>query len=435
VSGAQPVAVPARLRHDYDALRAWLPRVDESVAALSVPLPASEAAARAALAPRFEILRRQMLGSPWWLDTLRAQGLSPRDLQTLDDLRGFPTLARSELRRQAHALPCFDPASDEARQVVLIRSSGSTGEPVEVLKDTYDTLHMWAVLRFWLHALALPLPDQPRVALLCALPGGLEYSSRLPALNDGLLTRVSTVRERPLQRLLQADPQLLFSDPAGFHWLLAQPQAPRPLLALSSAQYLAPQIRAEVETRLGCPVLDYYSTSETGAIAWRCPQAPDNWHVLTPEVWVEQLEGELVVTRLRDSVLPVIRYRTGDRGEVRFGRCACGRVGFSITGFHGRRACNFVAPNGGMADAWTLAWIFKYHDLEDFRLTQTGVSEFELEVAGEAEVSALLDKLQRALAHMGWPQPRVKLLRVDAITKQGAKPEPFRVADALQARP
>lgn len=422
-----PVAAPARLRHDYDNLRALNPGVLESARLLAEPLPDDEAKARAALAPRLEILRAQMLGSPLWLRRLMQHGLSPRDLRELADLRHFPAMTRADLRDFAADLPALDPSSEAARQCVLVKSSGSTGEPVGVLKDLPDSVHMWAVLRFWLAELGVKLPDQPRVALLCALPGGLEYQSRLPALNDGLLTRISTVRPDPLARLIAADPQVLFTDPAGLHWLNAQPSVPRPRMILTSAQHCPDELRSAIAARTGAVVVDYYSTTETGAIAWRCLREPANWHVLTPEVWVEPDRGELVVTRLRPSVLPLIRYRTGDCGTVAFGRCACGRAGWSIGNFQGRRACWFHAPNGGKADAWQLAWLFKYHNLSDFRLTQTGAQDFQLELAGDVTgQDDLVAKLGAALTNMGWPNPRVTATRVAAIPQRGDKPEPFR---------
>lgn len=422
-----PVAAPARLRHDYDYLRGLLPGVLESARLLAQPLPADETRARASLAPRLAILRGQMPASPFWLRRLMECGLSPHDLRDLADLRHFPAMTRAELRDAGANLPALDPSSEAARQCVLVRSSGSTGEPVGVLKDLPDSVHMWAVLRFWLEEQRIPLPDQPRVALLCALPGGLEYQSRLPALKDGHLTRISTVRPDPLPRLIAADPQVLFTDPAGLHWLTAQPELPKPRMILTSAQHCPDALRTEVAQRTGAVVLDYYSTTETGAIAWRCVRDPALWHVLTPEVWVEEDGGELMVTRLRPSVLPLIRYRTGDTGRVEFGRCACGRTGWSIGEFQGRRACWFHAPNGGKADAWQLAWLFKYHNLSDFRLTQTGAQDFQLELAGDVTgQDDLVAKLRAALTNMGWPNPRVTTTRVTGISQHGNKPEPFR---------
>src|SRR6185503_5752966 len=100
------------------------------------------------------------------------------------------------------------------------------------------------------------------------------------------------------------------------------------------------------------PIINYYATTELGPIAWECLREPGRFHILHPDVFVESLEGELVVTRLRDSVLPLLRYRTGDRGQVVDEACACGLRGPSILGFLGREPCWFVRPDVERVDAW-----------------------------------------------------------------------------------
>jgi phenylacetate-CoA ligase len=80
-------------------------------------------------------------------------------------------------------------------------------------------------------------------------------------------------------------------------------------------------------------------------------------------------------------------------------------------------------------DAWQLAWVFKHHALRAFRLTQVEVERFELELAGaaEGEVGPLCERLTAALRNLGWTEPRVSSLHVDAgVLAAGAKPLPFR---------
>jgi phenylacetate-CoA ligase len=198
---------------------------------------------------------------------------------------------------------------------------------------------------------------------------------------------------------------------------------------LSSAQYLAPGQRSRAVEALGAPVVNYYASTDTGPIAWECLLGSGRFHVLVPDVWVESVAGELVVTRLRPSVLPLLRYRTGDHGEVARDACACGYHGWSITCFAGRRECTFLAPDGREADAWKLAWLFKHYPLDSFRLTQRGAEEFELELrpgGGPVDVADLVSRLQAALARLGWAQARVVPVPALAIAAAGEKPEPFR---------
>jgi phenylacetate-CoA ligase len=448
-SAAPPIALPARLRHDYENLRKHIPAGEEALRRLLAFRDVrDERDARSRLEALFPGFRRSLFRSPYYAGLLEAKGLSPEDLATLEDLRGFPMLDRATLKARWRDLPALDLGDPGCADAVVIRSSGTTGDPADVLRDGYDQLHMWTVLQYWSAILGVELPRAPVVVLLCALPGGLEYESRLPTLFDGTLLRISTVRPRPLERLLDADPHVLFSDPAGFHWLAARERVPGPRLMLSSAQHFPRALRERVAERVEAPVVNYYSTSETGPIAWECLGSPGRFHVLAPDVWVESIasetgagssgagaqgaaaSGDLLVTRLRPSALPLLRYRTGDAGTVAFGTCACGHAGWTIDGFEGRSACFFVNPRGESVDAWQLAWIFKHFPLRAFRLTQSGRETFRLEIAAGAEgkesAPALLERLSGALILMGWKAPEIEAIPVEEIDCSGQKPTPFR---------
>ena len=384
-----------------------------------------EPASTRALEPHFAALRAAFWRSPFYCAALRARGLSPDDLRRVLDLKHFPLLDRDTLRTGFRSLPAL-PVRGHVPRLFVERSSGSSGQPVSVLKEDYDSVHMWAMLRFWMGRLELRLPARPRIALLCTLPHGVEYRTSLPAL-AGTLARISLARPEPGERLAAFRPDVVFSDPAGLHWLAGQEHPWRPRLLLSSAMHLPLELRERVGARLDVPVLNYYSCAETGPIAWECLTAPGRLHVLLPDVFVESVEGELVVTRLRESVLPLLRYRTGDAGRVEREACRCGYRGFSIAGLTGRRACRFVTPDGRAVDAWRLAWVFQHHPLDGFRLSQENVERFRLETAGDPPGGApeLVDRLHATLVALGWPAPRIEHRRVPREALAAAKPEPF----------
>jgi phenylacetate-CoA ligase len=396
-----------------------LPRALHSAAELACFARLPEDEARAELDGRLRELLARLWRTPHYRRELQARAIGPGDAMGLADLRHLPPLERATLRDSGSDLA--DVEAPEAFDLGRVRSSGSTGEPVQVLKDGYDTLHMWAVLRFWLEWLEIGLPPRPRVVLLDALPGGLEYSARVPLLGRGALHRISTVRPCPLERLRRVAPAVLFSDPEGLHWLLAQDDPPRPRLLLTSAQRFAPAQRAALAQRTAAPVLDYYSTTETGPIAWACLRTPEIFHVLAPDVWVESEQGELLITRLRPSVLPLLRYRTGDTGTVERDACACGFRGWTIVGFRGRHACELHTPEGREVDAWQLAWVFKHAPLRSFRLTQDGPDGFLLELA-EPAGDDLLERLRGCLEVLGFPAP---LIRTAPLQETAAKARPF----------
>jgi len=377
----------------------------------------------AALDGRLGSLREALWRSPYYAGTLARRGLSPADLRSLDDLRHFPCLDRETLGRSFDTLPAL-PRRGPGRLFVE-RSSGSTGLPVAVLKEDYDSVHMWAVLRFWMRRLGLRLPARPRVALLCSLPHGVEYETALPALG-GTLVRVSLARPQPAARLRAFRPHVVFTDPAGLHWLAGLDRPPRPRLLASSAMHLSPALRRRVEEALVAPVVNYYSTAETGPVAWECREEDERFHALVPDVWVESVDGVLAVTRLRASVLPLLRYLPGDRGAVDHEPCRCGHRGPSIVGLSGRRACTFVTPDGRSVDAWQLAWAFQHHPLDGFRLTQRTATDFRLDLAAGGDAAArVVARLRGSLTRLGWVEPVIECRTVPREALGSAKPTPF----------
>ena len=98
---------------------------------------------------------------------------------------------------------------------------------------------------------------------------------------------------------------------------------------------------------------DLYGTTETGCISLKCPCG--NHHILN-NVYVEIFddnytgltdgEGKIVLTSLRNSAMPLIRYCIGDRGKILYKDCACGYKGFDISLTLGREYDIIELPNG-----------------------------------------------------------------------------------------
>ena len=390
------------------------------------------------LLDRIAVFRESLAGSPYYRNELMRLGLAPGDLRSVHDLVDFPILDRSALQTCWQDLPVLDHQDPEARRIVTVCSSGSTGLPVTIAKDGFDAVYMWAALRFWCAWFGVSLPRRPRVVLLCSLPGGLEYSVRLPLLHDGALHRISLLRDDARARLERVRPSIVLTAPAGLHWLCREPPVVRPLLLLSSAQHLCTQQREQAARLFGAPVVNYYSSTETTQIAWECSLHPRTFHVMVPDFWVESIAGDIVVTRLRPGLVPLLRYRTGDHGEVRRDDCACGYHGWSIIGLAGRHACIFVRPDGAEVDAWQLAWVFKHTPLSDFRVTQASPDCFLVEVAGAANHRALAEtraRLAAALGNLGWANPIIDMQSVAAVETRGGKPEAFRSRIGQPPRP
>ena len=129
------------------------------------------------------------------------------------------------------------------------------------------------------------------------------------------------------------------------HVLETQSAMPGNLLgAFSTAEMLDDTQRALMEEAFGCKVFNQYGSREIPNIACECRQG--RMHVFTDMVWLESLDGELLVTSLTNRLMPMIRYQNGDAGTLLDETCDCGSP-FPLMAMGMCRQNDFiVAPDG-----------------------------------------------------------------------------------------
>jgi phenylacetate-CoA ligase len=151
--------------------------------------------------------------------------------------------------------------------------------------------------------------------------------------------RLSLCRDGWAERLRALAPDLWTLSPAGLALVLrAGELLPRPRVVFSTALVLPGELRLDAEARLGCPVVDLFSTAETGPFAAGCEVNGLHFHVLTGGACVLADAGGLRVTRLGDSPLPLLNYRVADAAEALRLQCpACGHAGPTLLHLRGRR--------------------------------------------------------------------------------------------------
>ncbi|HEX2959587.1 MAG TPA: hypothetical protein VHO70_22315, partial [Chitinispirillaceae bacterium] len=121
----------------------------------------------------------------------------------------------------------------------------------------------------------------------------------------------------------------------------------RPSLVMTWAAPLYENEHEAIKKAFSCAVTNIYGMREVGHIGAFCPAG--SLHVFQETHLLEtDSNGELLVTFLKPSPMPFIRYRTGDVGELATLRCACGRNLQIIERFHGRTGEIFITENGKM---------------------------------------------------------------------------------------
>jgi phenylacetate-CoA ligase len=212
-------------------------------------------------------------------------------------------------------------------------SSGSTGEPFRV----YYEARAWARLKYLVKLrarYACGVRPIDRLALLDAGPADAPGHFRRRR-----WTRISVLQppEQVAAALLAFAPDVIYGLPSALleagRVLEHQGARLRLRAVFTSGELLHGAARTSLQGVYRAPIFDVYGTSETKEIAWECRAG--RMHLNQDVVHVEVVddagrnvaagvEGDLVATTLINRAMPLLRYRTGDRGALLSERCSCG---------------------------------------------------------------------------------------------------------------
>ena len=300
---------------------------------------------------------------PFYRRKYEEVGLTPGDLRTPDDIARLPTTSKQEIQE------CLrDMLAEGAQPDRLIKdmTGGSTGTPMTVYYDR-DRLdrRVAATIR---HNRWAGWDIGDKVAALWGAPrdvgsGSLGTRLRASVIERRLFFDASAIDEsgmRGLARdLVRYQPKVLMGYANALALFAQFVVAERidgihPRGIVSSAEVLTPANRTLIEAAFKCKVYDRYGCREVGIIASEC-QAPDGMHVTAEDVIVEALvdgvprsdaDGDVVVTDLANYVMPLIRYRTMDVGQVISSQCLCSR-GLPLMKLSGGRVSDFLTTTSG----------------------------------------------------------------------------------------
>jgi phenylacetate-CoA ligase len=135
--------------------------------------------------------------------------------------------------------------------------------------------------------------------------------------------------------------------------------------------------------------------------------------------------GRLLVTHLRNALMPLIRYDTGDLAvAARAQACPCGRATPWVERLVGRARVEFHTTSGRAVEAYSLMRMCDLLSLSSYQLVQEVPGQLRVILEREAPVrSDLADVLGRQIsAHAGEAfQVRVDLTGDFVLTELGKK--------------
>lgn len=263
----------------------------------------------------------------------------------------------------AERLATLIPANAPIPRMMVYTTTGTTGHALDVPSHprTVAMAHLFAERVLSRLGLDPKLSGLPIAAInLCAQRDTFTFATSASVWEGSVFAKVNLDPRawcEPGDRarfLVDLNPPLLTSDPLALAALLELGLPLRPRLVLCTALGLHPGLQATLRDRLGCPIVDWYSTTETGPIA---AGEGGDLELLSPDMFVEVVDaqgqplpegthGELVVSGGRNPFLPLVRYRTGDRARL-LTRADGRRV---LRDLEGRRAVPLYRADGSLVN-------------------------------------------------------------------------------------
>jgi phenylacetate-CoA ligase len=338
---------------------------------------------------------------PYYGRLMRAEGVTPADIASVNDLMHLPVLTKRVIRQHSTELiACGFPK----KGLRPMTTSGSTGEPL-VFYSTAEDQFSRGIART-LRALQWAGLDIGDRHVVLARPR--RYARAHEQLLHNASLRVKRVMEIDTSDLSDAHLRGIVAriGKLGRVGLMSSP----PVLALlatwlrrtgtdipslrcivSGGEQLLDHERESLTEVFGLQPFSKYGAFEAYDIASECA-AHAGLHIQTEDIIVEIVDddgrpvppgctGHILITNLHNYAMPFIRYAIGDVGAIATAKCDCGRELPRLVGMLGRMSELIVTPSGRRVFGADLG-------LES--LGPLGVREFKIVQHDIAETSAFL---------------------------------------------
>ncbi len=291
---------------------------------------------------------------PVYKEKLEAAGVSPNDIESIDDIKRLPFTTKIDMRDH-YPYGLFSAPQSEIREIHV--SSGTTGNPT-LVGYTRDDVKLWCdVMARTLCCAGAEPGDTIQIAYGYGLftgglgfhYGAMEMGLRIIPTSAGQTARQLKIMQDFAPRIIACTPSYALYmaeeakdmgiDPAKGNWKIG----------IFGAEPWSDSIRREIEQIWNMLATDVYGLSEIigPGVAQECAYK-DGLHtfsdvfypeIISPETGEEVGEGEdgeLVITTLTKQGIPLIRYRTRDIVSINRQKCRCGRTSPRISKIKGR---------------------------------------------------------------------------------------------------
>ena len=386
---------------------------------------------------------------PLYRERMEAAGLTPDDINSVDDLKKMPFTTKDDLRE---AYPYGLLARPLSECVRIQSTSGTTGRRVVAFYTQHD-LDLWEDCCARAIVAAGGTNED-----VCHISYGYGLFTGGPGLNGGshkvgclTLPMSSGNTERQIQFMTDLGATILCCTPSYAAYLAESihERGVRDQIKLKAgifgAEAWTEEMRHDIEEKLGIKAHDIYGLTEISGpgVSFECSEQK-GMHVnedhfiaevinpITGEVLPDGEKGELVFTSITKEAFPLIRYRTRDICILNHEKCSCGRTHVRMTKPLGRsddmlivKGVN-VFPSQIETVLMNKGYPANYQIIVD-RVNNSDTIEVQVEMTPEmfsdslSEVSAKEKELVAALKAMLGIYAKVKLVNPKAISRSEGK--------------
>ena len=387
---------------------------------------------------------------PYYRKKMEEKGVTPDDIQSVDDLKKLPFLSKADLRE---AYP-YGLLGVPLKDCVRIQStSGTTGKRVVAFYTLHD-------IDLWEECCARAITAAGGTNEdVCQVSYGYGLFTGGPGLNGGshkvgclTIPTSSGNTERQIMFIMDLQATILCCTPSYAAYLaetmkeMGYGPDDIPLKAgIFGAEAWSEEMRRDIEKTLGIKAYDIYGLTELSGpgVSFEC-SAQQGMHVNedhfipevidpeTGEVLPDGVQGELVFTAIDKEAFPMIRYRTRDICTLTHEKCSCGRTHVRMTKPKGRtddmliiRGVN-VFPSQIETVLLNNGYAANYQIIVD-RVNNTDTLDVQVEMTPEmftdnvGEISERQKKLVDGLKSMLGIKAKVSLVAPKSITRSEGK--------------
>lgn len=398
------------------------------------------------------VLRHALRAVPYYRQLWREQGITRADLTGAEVLPQLPVTQKATLVNHAESLLATFPLSGQTAGGKT-QTAGTTGQPT-IVSHSQDSLAMFAWLKqrelrwFRVNPQQRLLSIRPSVDFPKLVNGDYLADGKLLKLpawpyigacfQTGLAWAYNATNPVTEQaRILdEVKPGFIVMQASCLENLSMQKLGAEAVGTLQGAnaisQTLTPAMRKQVQSALGVPVFQNYGLNEIGLVASQCREG-GRYHSHSEHCYVELLRedgspaeqgefGRIVITALTNSIMPLVRYETGDMARVVAGPCPCGR---NLPGFGevlGRYRRLAYLPEGSyqrFSDIHLALYEFaerRRSALHRFQVYEYLSGAFEVRVDCDPAMYEELEQLIRSAYLNAWTKnepPELTILRTD----------------------